>query len=130
MAVLIIGGSGFLGTELVRQAAATGHDTAATSASRPGSASGVVWHPLDVRHPACVAGLIADIAPSAVVNASSGQSQRPGSRSQGCRSDAVTPSHRSSASAVAAGRTAVRGRPRVSGAATGRKGRRAVSRCP
>jgi dTDP-4-dehydrorhamnose reductase len=30
MTVLIIGGCGFLGTELVRQAAAAGHATAAT----------------------------------------------------------------------------------------------------
>ncbi|MEU1553190.1 sugar nucleotide-binding protein [Streptomyces scabiei] len=74
MTVLVIGGSGFLGTELVRQAAAAGHETAATYASRPGRASGVAWHHLDVRDPARVAGLIAEVCPSAVINASSGQS--------------------------------------------------------
>ncbi|MEU9377576.1 sugar nucleotide-binding protein [Streptomyces sp. NPDC048255] len=74
MTVLIIGGSGFLGTELIRQATAAGHRTAATFASRPGTAPGVAWHPLDVRDPARVARVIADVAPSVVVNASSGQS--------------------------------------------------------
>jgi dTDP-4-dehydrorhamnose reductase len=64
----------FLGTELVRQATTAGHETAATSASRPGSASGVAWYPLDVRDPACIARVIADVAPSVVVHASSGQS--------------------------------------------------------
>jgi dTDP-4-dehydrorhamnose reductase len=74
MTVLIIGGSGFLGTELVRQATAAGQETAATFASRPGRATGVAWHPLDVRDPARVARVISDVAPSVVVNASSGQS--------------------------------------------------------
>ncbi|WP_369234419.1 NAD(P)-dependent oxidoreductase [Streptomyces sp. R21] len=73
MTVLIIGGSGFLGAELIRQATAAGHGTAATFASRPGKVPGVVWHPLDVREPERVAGVIADVAPSVVVNASSGQ---------------------------------------------------------
>lgn len=74
MTVLIIGGSGFLGTELVRQAIATGRETAAKFASRPGRTSGVAWHALDVRDPARITRLIADVAPSVVVNASSGQS--------------------------------------------------------
>lgn len=72
MRVLVIGGSGFLGTELVRQALAAGHETAATFASRPGASSDAVWHPLDVRDPARVTKVINDVAPSAVVNASSG----------------------------------------------------------
>lgn len=55
--VLIIGGSGFLGTELIRQATVAGHETAATFATtRPGTISGVTWLPLDVRDPAQVAG--------------------------------------------------------------------------
>ncbi|MFD3875067.1 SDR family oxidoreductase [Streptomyces sp. NPDC058623] len=73
MTVLILGGSGFLGTELVRQAVAAGHETAATFASRPPTAAGVAWHPLDVRDPSRVASVIADVAPSVVINASSGQ---------------------------------------------------------
>ncbi|MBE1599931.1 hypothetical protein [Streptomyces stelliscabiei] len=35
MTVLIIRGSGFLGTELARQATAAGHETAATFATTP-----------------------------------------------------------------------------------------------
>ncbi|MER5360702.1 sugar nucleotide-binding protein [Streptomyces sp. NPDC002785] len=74
MKVLVIGGSGFLGTELVRQATAAGHETAATFASRPGRTPGAAWHPLDVRDPARVARVITDVAPSVVINASSGNS--------------------------------------------------------
>ncbi|MFJ8636021.1 SDR family oxidoreductase [Streptomyces sp. NPDC093568] len=72
MTVLIIGGSGFLGTELVRQSTAAGHETAATFASRPGRAPDVAWHPLDVRDPAHIARLMAEVTPSVVLNASSG----------------------------------------------------------
>ncbi|MFF3014277.1 SDR family oxidoreductase [Streptomyces sp. NPDC057939] len=72
MTVLILGGSGFLGTELVRQALAAGHRTAATFASRPGTTAGVAWHHLDVRDPTRVASVIAEVAPGVVVNASSG----------------------------------------------------------
>ncbi|WP_225630162.1 SDR family oxidoreductase [Streptomyces solaniscabiei] len=74
MKVLIIGGSGFLGAELIRQATAAGLETSATFASRPGTASDAAWHPLDVRDPARVARVLADVAPSVVVNASSGGS--------------------------------------------------------
>ncbi|BBC38311.1 hypothetical protein SGFS_096050 [Streptomyces graminofaciens] len=72
MKILIIGGSGFLGTELARRATAAGHDTAATYVTRPGTAADVAWHALDVRDPARVTGVLADVAPSVVVNASSG----------------------------------------------------------
>ncbi|MEU0068795.1 sugar nucleotide-binding protein [Streptomyces sp. NPDC006332] len=75
MKVLVIGGSGFLGTELVRQALAAGYDTAATFASRAGRIPGVAWHPLDIRDPARVARVIIDVAPSVVVNASSGNAE-------------------------------------------------------
>ncbi|MER7716091.1 sugar nucleotide-binding protein [Streptomyces flaveolus] len=74
MKVLIIGGSGFLGAELIRQATAAGIEASATYASRPGTSSDVAWHPLDVRDPARVVRVIADVAPSVVVNASSGRS--------------------------------------------------------
>ncbi|MEV0976331.1 sugar nucleotide-binding protein [Streptomyces sp. NPDC049915] len=74
MTVLIIGGSGFLGGELVRQATVAGYETAATFATRPGTAAGVAWHRLDVRDPAQVARVMADVAPSCVINASSGLS--------------------------------------------------------
>lgn len=49
MTVLIVGGSGFLGTELVRQASAAGYVTAATYATRPGSVAEATWYDLDLR---------------------------------------------------------------------------------
>ncbi|MET9956789.1 sugar nucleotide-binding protein [Streptomyces sp. NPDC006339] len=72
MTVLIIGASGFLGTELVRQAAATGRVTAATYRSRPGEAPGVAWHRLDLRDPHLLDALLDALAPDTVINASSG----------------------------------------------------------
>ncbi|MFC8226095.1 SDR family oxidoreductase [Streptomyces sp. NPDC057287] len=74
MRILIIGGSGFLGAELVRRAAAAGHATAATFASRPGSTAGVQWHALDLRDPVRVDTVLAEAAPCLVVNATSGGS--------------------------------------------------------
>lgn len=73
MKLLIIGGSGFLGGELLRQATAAGFATAATYATRPPDTVGDVgWHPLDVRDSGQVAGVMAEVAPSVVVNTSSG----------------------------------------------------------
>ncbi|MFJ5720922.1 SDR family oxidoreductase [Streptomyces sp. NPDC093149] len=72
MTVLIIGGSGFLGAELIRQAVAAGHTTAATYATRPGGTSEVAWHELDLRHAARVDAVMAEVGPHLVVNASSG----------------------------------------------------------
>ncbi|MER5985584.1 sugar nucleotide-binding protein [Streptomyces sp. NPDC001787] len=72
MTVLIIGGSGFLGTELVRQAVAAGHSTAATFASRPRSSPEITWHALDLRDADRVEAVVAAAAPSLIVNATSG----------------------------------------------------------
>ncbi|GAA3388039.1 SDR family oxidoreductase [Streptomyces roseoviridis] len=75
MTVLIIGGSGFLGAELVRQAGGAngpGRITAATYHSRPGGAAGVSWHPLDLREPHGVDAVLDALAPGTVINASSG----------------------------------------------------------
>ncbi|MGI5258152.1 SDR family oxidoreductase [Streptomyces angustmyceticus] len=72
--VLIIGGSGFLGTELARQASAAGWDTAATYCSRPGDLSGVAWYQLDLRVPEHVDEVLAAVAPTVVINATSGGS--------------------------------------------------------
>ncbi|MFC9582552.1 SDR family oxidoreductase [Streptomyces yangpuensis] len=72
MTVLIVGGSGFLGAELVRQAVAAGHRTAATYATAPGSTTAVAWHALDLRDPGRAQAVVAEVAPRAVVNASSG----------------------------------------------------------
>ncbi|MEU7062000.1 sugar nucleotide-binding protein [Streptomyces sp. NPDC046197] len=72
MTVLIIGGSGFLGAELIRQAAMAGHVTAATYATRPGTASHASWYPLDLRDPGRVDAVMAEVGADLVVNASSG----------------------------------------------------------
>jgi dTDP-4-dehydrorhamnose reductase len=74
MTVLIIGGSGFLGAELVRQAVAAGHATAATFATRPVSIPGATWHAVDLRDPERVDAVVAEMAPHLVVNATSGDS--------------------------------------------------------
>ncbi|MFJ7164040.1 SDR family oxidoreductase [Streptomyces globosus] len=72
MTVLIIGASGFLGTELVRQARAAGRTTAATFNSRPGDAARASWHQLDLRDAGRLDAVLDAVAPSAVINASSG----------------------------------------------------------
>ncbi|MFF4273618.1 SDR family oxidoreductase [Streptomyces sp. NPDC001536] len=74
MRVLIVGGSGFLGTELVRRATAAGWETAATYRSRPGSTPGASWHQVDLRVPRQIDEVLASVAPDVVVNATSGQS--------------------------------------------------------
>ncbi|MFF5970741.1 SDR family oxidoreductase [Streptomyces sp. NPDC012769] len=72
MTVLIIGASGFLGTELVRQGSCAGRVTAATYRSRPGEAPGTSWHRLDLRDPHRLDTVIETVAPRTVINASSG----------------------------------------------------------
>ena len=73
MTTLIIGGSGFLGTELIRQATAAGQPTVATYATSPGNAARVVWHHLDLRDPGRVDAVMAEVRPRLIVNASSGE---------------------------------------------------------
>jgi dTDP-4-dehydrorhamnose reductase len=65
MRVLIIGASGYLGSEIGRQAAGAGHEVAGTFFSAPRAG---LRH-LDVRDSEAVARLITDVAPDAVVNA-------------------------------------------------------------
>ncbi|KAB8162637.1 sugar nucleotide-binding protein [Streptomyces sp. 3MP-14] len=75
MTVLIVGGSGFLGAELVRRATAAGLSTAATYASYatgPGSVRRVAWHRLDLRVAERVETVLTEVGPRVVVNASSG----------------------------------------------------------
>lgn len=74
MTVLIIGGSGFLGTELLRQAGAAGHSTAATFNSRPTDSPGTAWHHLDLRDPRGIDEVLDVVQPSVVINVSSGNS--------------------------------------------------------
>lgn len=72
MTVLIIGASGFLGTELVRQATSAGRPVAATFHSRPRVLPDVPWHRLDLRDAERIEAVLDTVAPSVVINASSG----------------------------------------------------------
>ncbi|MEH0431931.1 SDR family oxidoreductase [Streptomyces turgidiscabies] len=72
MTVLIIGGSGFLGGELVRQAVSAGRHPAATYHSRPGDYDGAAWHHLDLRDPLHLEEVLTTVAPDAVINVTSG----------------------------------------------------------
>lgn len=72
MTILIVGGSGFLGSELVRQARAAGHTTVATYAIRPSAASPSAWRPLDLRDAGDIDAVMAEVNPRVVINASSG----------------------------------------------------------
>ncbi|MFI6406253.1 SDR family oxidoreductase [Streptomyces sp. NPDC050548] len=76
MRVLVVGGSGFLGTELVRRASAAGWATAATYCSaRPDTVPpDVSWHRLDLRTNTRLGDLLAELEPDAIINATSGQS--------------------------------------------------------
>lgn len=65
MRVLIIGASGYLGSELQRQAATAGHEVTGTAFS----ARDRGLRPLDIRDPGAVAEAVAQVRPDAVVNA-------------------------------------------------------------
>ncbi|MFD7615537.1 SDR family oxidoreductase [Streptomyces sp. NPDC059802] len=72
MNVLIVGGSGFLGAELIRQASAVGHSTAATFATKPGDASRAGWYHLDLRDVGRLEAVVDEADPHLIINASSG----------------------------------------------------------
>lgn len=72
MTVLIVGGSGFLGTELVRQARAAGHTTVATYATKPSAAEPTAWRHLDLRDAGSLNSVMSEVRPRLVLNASSG----------------------------------------------------------
>ncbi|MFG2478754.1 SDR family oxidoreductase [Streptomyces fagopyri] len=72
MTVLIVGGSGFLGGELVRRAAAAGRTTTATFTKGPGTVAEVTWRALDLRDPGGAEEVVAESAPRVIVDASSG----------------------------------------------------------
>ncbi|MFE9792902.1 SDR family oxidoreductase [Streptomyces goshikiensis] len=74
MTVLIIGGSGFLGAELLRRATSAGRSTAATFNSLPGEAPGTSWHHLDLQDLARLEEVLDVVCPSVVINASTGGS--------------------------------------------------------
>lgn len=72
MTVLIIGGNGFLGAELVRQAVSAGLHPAATFHSCPGDHGGATWYHLDLRDPFRLEEVLDTVAPAVVINATSG----------------------------------------------------------
>jgi dTDP-4-dehydrorhamnose reductase len=67
--LLIIGGSGYLGGVLTRQAVAAGHEVLATYLSRPGDAGGTDWRQLDIRQRPDVDQTAAAVRPDVIVNA-------------------------------------------------------------
>src|SRR4051794_23094921 len=72
MTILIIGGSGFLGAELIRQATAGQQTTAAADATRPRNAPPAAWYHLDLRDSARLDAVMSEVSPRLVINASSG----------------------------------------------------------
>jgi dTDP-4-dehydrorhamnose reductase len=67
--ILIAGGSGYLGTELARQAAQAGHDVIATYHSAAGSLPAVRWQQLDVRYRDDVREVLGAARPDVTLNA-------------------------------------------------------------
>ncbi|GAA2854323.1 sugar nucleotide-binding protein [Nonomuraea rubra] len=67
--MLIVGGSGFLGSELVRRCAAAGHDVGATYLTRPGDPAQATWLRMDVRERRDVAAVIDAFRPEVTINA-------------------------------------------------------------
>lgn len=69
MTVLIVGGSGFLGGELVRQSLAAGHQVAATYLTQPVDVAGPAWFELDIRDRERVFELVGRVGPAVIINA-------------------------------------------------------------
>ena len=69
MTVLIVGGSGFLGSEVARQSLAARRQVAATYLTRPADVDGPSWFAVDIRDREQVADLVAVVKPDVVINA-------------------------------------------------------------
>jgi dTDP-4-dehydrorhamnose reductase len=69
MDLLVVGGSGFLGQELTRQARRAGDSVVATFHRRARLVAGADWRALDIRRRDDVAALIAELRPDMIVNA-------------------------------------------------------------
>ncbi|WP_203840958.1 SDR family oxidoreductase [Winogradskya humida] len=69
MDLLVVGGSGFLGREVARQAQLAGDRVTASFHSGPREIPGVEWHGLDIRHRAATVALVERVRPQVVINA-------------------------------------------------------------
>ncbi|WP_326822857.1 SDR family oxidoreductase [Streptosporangium sp. NBC_01756] len=74
MDLLVVGGSGFLGLEIIRQSRLAGHSVAATFHSRVPAVIDVDWRNLDVRHRDDVTALVLAARPNVIINAAYRQS--------------------------------------------------------
>jgi dTDP-4-dehydrorhamnose reductase len=73
--LLITGGTGYLGGELVRQALVAGHSVTATFLTQgPPAGDGAAWERLDVRDAGAVAALLGRLRPQAVIHTAFRQS--------------------------------------------------------
>ncbi len=66
--ILILGGSGYLGGVLTRQAVAAGHNVIATYFSRRADSPGVQWCQVDVRERVHVDAIVSALQPGVIVN--------------------------------------------------------------
>lgn len=69
MDLLVVGGSGYLGREIVGQARRAGDRVMATFHRRALPLAGVAWRHLDIRHRDRVAALLDEVRPAVVINA-------------------------------------------------------------
>jgi dTDP-4-dehydrorhamnose reductase len=72
--LLVVGGSGFLGLEITRQAQLAGHSVMATFHTRVPPIPGVGWRMVDIRHRDDVTALALQTRPDVVINAAHRQS--------------------------------------------------------
>lgn len=64
-----MGGSGYLGRELTRQATNQGHETVGTYLTRPGDCPKAQWRPVDIRQLDEVVAAATAVRPSVIINA-------------------------------------------------------------
>ncbi|MGH3292477.1 MAG: sugar nucleotide-binding protein, partial [Trebonia sp.] len=74
MELLVIGGSGYLGQRLTRQARLAGHDVIATGHENVRRTAGVEWCMVDIRRRGDVTALAMDVRPEVIINAAYRQS--------------------------------------------------------